>query len=130
MAYIKIYSIDELEQELEKYGEVELLPTESFNRARYASSSEFESLERIELLFEPYLSIANDCNMTLCPVFRSPVTNRLYVGYVNIGGHGSKIEIKPITVKQALNPVFIKNMYKDYAKEINDSVDPTLNYKI
>lgn len=68
--------------------------------------------------------------MSAIPIFRSKRTNRLYIGFVNLGGHRSMYEVRPIMIEGIKNVAYIEKMYANYAQELDWGIDINQNYVI
>jgi hypothetical protein len=103
---------------------------ESFGKTRYVSYQIFKELECYELWFEPYQEIARQCSMTQVLVFKSQITNRFYIGFVNLGGHGARWEIRPVKLEHVLDHDYLKKMYRNHAQELDWGIDLHENYEV
>ncbi len=106
------------------------LNEDSYSKTRCVTVSEFKLLKSYDLNFEPYNSIAVECGMIQTPILQSEKTNRFYIGFLNLGGHGAFGEIRPIRLKEILNLNYIKEMYENHGAKMDREVDMNENYEI
>lgn len=102
----------------------------SYSKSRYVTRLEFDSLIQYKLDFEPYLEIARRCSMSGIYVMRSPITNRFYIGFINLGGHGAMWEVRPVRIKEVEDASYIERMLKDHGQQLDWGIDLNENYKI
>jgi hypothetical protein len=121
-------------QELEKLFEDNSCTTElneeSYSKSRYIDQNLFDNLIKYELNFEPYIEIAKHCSMQSTEIMRSIKTNRFYIGFVNLGGHGARWEVRPVRLGEVENPKYLKKMLENYGQALDWGIDLKENYDI
>lgn len=106
------------------------LKEENYSKTRYINQILFDNLVKYELNFEPYIQISKKCSLSSIQIMMSNETNRFYIGFVNIGGHGVKYEIKPVRLHEVEDHEYIERMFANYAQELDWGIDLNENYKI
>jgi len=121
-------------QELEKLFEDNICTTElneeSYSKSRYIGQNLFDDLIKYELNFEPYIEIAKHCSMQNTEIMRSIKTNRFYIGFVNLGGHGARCEVRPVRLGEVENPNYLKKMLENYGQALDCGIDLKEHYDI
>lgn len=122
------------QQELEKlfannHCKIEL-NEDSYSKTRYINQFLFDHLIKYELNFEPYTEIAKRCSMSSIQLMRSTATNRFYIGFVNLGGHGARYEVRPVRLSEVEYHLYIERMFADYAKELDWGISLNEDYEI
>ena len=127
---MKINSISELEKLFKVYRCKAKISEASFIKTRYIDQITYDRLIRYELKFDPYVDIAERCSMKLLEIMRSPITNRFYIGFVNIGGHGARWEIRPVGLLEVKNYQYMERMFAKYGQQLDWDIDLNENYEI
>lgn len=108
----------------------EQIADDSFIKTRYVDRTAFEALEKYELDFPPYTDIAKRCLLPCLPIMRSLKTNRFYIGFINLGGHGAVWEIKPVRIIDVKDVNYIERMYANHGQQLDWGIDLNENYEI
>lgn len=106
------------------------LNEESYSKTIYIDQLIFDDLSKFELNFEPYIDIAKSCLMSSITVMKSKTTNRFYIGFVNLGGHGARFEVRPVRLKEILNVDYIRKMFANYGQELDWGIDIKEKYEV
>ena len=106
------------------------LKEESYSKTIYIDQATFDNLIKFDLNFEPYTDIASSCLMTSITVMRSKTTNRFYIGFANVSGHGPRYEVRPVRLKEILNFDYIKKMFANYGQELDWGIDINEKYEV
>jgi hypothetical protein len=61
---------------------------------------------------------------------RSTKTNRFYIGFVNLGGHGARWEVRPVRLGEVENSNYLKKMLENYGQALDWGIDLKENYDI
>lgn len=130
MEVIELISEEELNDLIIKFPCTQVLDSQCYSKTRYIEQSEFDDLIKYILLFEPYLEIAKRCLMSAVPILRSKRTNRLYIGFVNLGGHRAMCEVRPIRIEEIKNIAYIGKMYSNNGQALDWGLDINQNYVI
>ncbi|MES2811520.1 MAG: hypothetical protein V4670_03535 [Bacteroidota bacterium] len=123
-------SKEELEQLFEDNSCTTELNEESYSKSRYIDQNIFDNLVKYELNFEPYIEIAKHCLMESIQIMRSMNTNRFYIGFVNLGGHSARFEVRPVRLGEVENSSYIKKMLENYGQVLDWGIDLKENYDI
>jgi len=83
-----------------------------------------------ELAYSPYIEIAKECNLGSISLKQSPETGRLYVWNTNVGGHGPKLELRPVTLAHVEDKALMKLYHENWAYELGCHIDLDATYKI
>lgn len=102
----------------------------SYSKTIYIDQLIFENLIKFDLNFEPYIDIAKSCLLTSITVMKSKTTNRFYIGFVNLGGHGARYEVRPVRIKEIQNYDYIKKMFANYGQELDWGIDINEKYEV
>jgi len=127
---IIINSIDELKDLFKTYSCVTEIDNTNYRKTRYVSGKVFDNLIKYELDFEPFISIKNRIFMSGIPLMRSETTNRYYIGFVNLGGHGPAFEIRPVRLSDVLDFKYIERMYENHGLILDREIELNANYDI
>ena len=130
MELIRLYSEEELIEVAAKYPCSQVLDERYYSVTRYVSQDQFESLIQYSLLYEPYLEVAKNCSMSWVSILRSEITNRFYIGLVNLGGHGAVYEIRPITIERIKDVAYIHKMFANHGRELDQGIELNQEYQI
>lgn len=85
--------------------------------SRYISSTEYDEMNLYELSFEPYLSIAKQCDMSFFALYRSK--QRIYLIHCNDAGHPPpRWEAHPIKLSQLKDIEFMMFLLRDHAYQL------------
>ena len=127
---IKVNSSAELDKLFSMYQcECEIEPG-SYRKTRYIDSLAYDNLVKYELAFPLYTEIAKSCSMAFVKIMRSTQTNRFYIGFVNLGGHGPAYEIRPVQLSDVKNYEYMQKMFANYGEQLDWGVDLKENYKV
>lgn len=107
-----------------------VLNEESYSKTIYIDQLIFDDLTKFELNFEPYIEIAKSCLMSSITVMKSKTTNRFYIGFVNLGGHGARFEVRPVRLQEILNIDYIRKMFANYGQELDWGIDIKEKYEV
>ncbi|WP_204516168.1 hypothetical protein, partial [Aeromonas dhakensis] len=93
------------------------LPDTYYEISRYISSPEYDEMNLYELAFEPYLSIAKQCNMNFFALYRSK--QRIYLVHCNDAGHPPpRWEAHPIKLSQLKDIELMIFLMRDHAYQL------------
>ncbi|HUC80187.1 MAG TPA: hypothetical protein VMR70_04690 [Flavisolibacter sp.] len=127
---MKIKSVQELEMLFTDYPCLAQIANDSFTKTRYVDRMTFEALEKYELDFHPYTDIAKKCLMSDIPLLRSQKTNRFYIGFTNLGGHGAVWEIRPVGITEVKDVDYLERMYANNGQQLDWGIDLSEKYEI
>jgi hypothetical protein len=127
---MEIISITELENEINLYPPIENLEESSYNKTRYIDGEIYKDLIKYKLNFEPYTEIAKRCSMNSIFIMRSARTNRFYIGFLNIGGHGARYEVRPVRLREIKNEQYIEYMFANHGQQLDRGIDLNEKYEI
>lgn len=96
----------------------------------YGTQKHLKEMPEYELDYSPYIELARWCGMKSMSLKVSEVTGRVYLWNVNIGGHGPRLELMPVSFNQVEDPEFMKKMHENHAYNIGLEVDSSASYKI
>ena len=130
MREIRINSQEELKKLFEEYRPNFELNESSYSKTRYVDGSVYRGFVFYFLEFEPYAEIAKQCSMGVVGIKRSLKTNRFYIGFINLGGHGAVYEIRPVRLKEVLDLEYMKSMFENYCQKMDWGIDLKENYEI
>jgi len=127
---VKVNSSDELDKLFAEHKcEVEIEP-DSFRKTRYIDSKTYDNLVKYELAFPLYTEIAKSCSMAFFKIMRSTQTNRFYIGFINLGGHGPAYEIRPVQLSDIKNYEYMEKMFANHAEQLDWGIDLKENYQV
>ena len=93
------------------------LPDSYYEMSRYISSTEYDEMNLYELSFEPYLSIAKQCDMSFFALYRSK--QRIYLAHCNDAGHPPpRWEAHPIKLSQLKDIELMMFLLRDHAYQL------------
>lgn len=101
-----------------------------FNKTIYAKQNDFMALDKFELNFEPYISLAEECGLSSIVIHKSSNTNRHYLGNLNMAGHGPAFELRPVKIKHVLDIALLKHLLSNHAYELGRVIERGSNYEI
>jgi len=127
---MKLKSISELETLFSDYKSNSEIKLDSFRKTRYIDSRTFDNLVSYELDFAPYNEIAKRCSMGSFFIMRSTRTNRFYIGFLNLGGHGPVYEIRPVRLPDVKDYEYMEKMFANHAQQLDWGVDIKEDYKV
>ncbi|MCT8870856.1 hypothetical protein N5C36_00975 [Shewanella xiamenensis] len=104
------------------------LPAQYYESTRYIRWSEFEAMQVYELDFEPYLSIAERCNMRFFALHQSP--KRVYLAHLNDAGHAPRWEARPLLLSQLRDTELMTSLMQDHAYQLGLKINLEANYPI
>lgn len=123
-------TIEELKKLFNSDNSAIELNEECYSKTIYVDSNIFDELVKYSLDFEPYKTIAEKCLMTSVQIMKSEKTNRFYIGFMNLGGHGARCEVRPVRLKEVLNFEYVEKMFADYGQELDRVIDIKLKYEV
>jgi hypothetical protein len=127
---MKIDTIEKLQQIFNENSCNNELEEDSFKKTIYVDKSIFDSLIKYDLDFEPYIKVAKECLMQSIQIMQSTKTNRIYIGFVNLGGHSPAYEIRPVRLIEILNIDYIEKMFNNYGQELDWGIDINEKYEV
>lgn len=125
---IKLNSIQEVIALFDTIAPEANLPAIYYEKTRYIPWSVFESMQVYALDFEPYLSIAQRCNMHYFGIMQSK--HRMYLAHCNDAGHTPRWEARPITLAQLMDGELMEYLNQNYAYNLGLKISFDLDYAI
>jgi hypothetical protein len=106
------------------------LPESSYDKTRFIGHREFDAMIEYVLSYEPYIKIAERCGMDRFNILQSPVTNRFYIGFINIGGHAPRCEVRPVRLKEIAYADYMLSMFENQGQKLDWGLDLNENYEV
>lgn len=125
---IKLQNLQQVTALFDAIAPEAILPAEYYDKTRYIPWSAFDAMQVYALDFEPYLSIADRCNMTYFGINQSQ--RRLYLTYCNDAGHAPRWEARPITLAQLLDTELMEYLHQNHAYNLGLRISMDLHYDI
>ncbi|MFB2661894.1 hypothetical protein [Shewanella mangrovisoli] len=104
------------------------LPAQCYECSRYIRWSEFEAMQVYELDFEPYLTVAANCDMRFFTLYQSQ--HRLYLAHCNYAGHAPRWEARPITLSQLTDTALMTRLMQNHAYQLGLNINLNLDYPV
>lgn len=126
---VKLHHMQDVINLFDTISPVAKLPAICYQNTRYIRWSEFDDMVVYELDFEPYLSIAELCDMYYFTLHKSQ--QRLYLTHCNDAGHPPpRWEARPITLSQLIDVELMTYLMRDHAYQLGLRINFDLDYQI
>lgn len=126
----KIESMEDLAGLFSKAGSEAELPEDDYKKSIYGTLVHLKSMPVYELVFEPYLELAERCGMSSFNLKLSIETGRFYVWNVNLGGHCPKLEMRPVKLEHVVDLELMYEYHKEWAYELGVNINLNPTYEI
>jgi len=125
----KINNIEELSTLFPKSDRA-ALSEDAYKQSILGTLEHLNSMPVYELLFDPYLELAERCGMSSVSLKQSSQTERLYLWNVNHGGHYPRLEMRPVRLEHVLDLELMYQLHKDWAYELGVNINLHPSYDI